>query len=186
MKLFPNRSLRYLHTKAVEPSIAYTFMYSAPEWIRNAQKRCALALLVLFFWTIYSPTLLMASTIDSKNHLQARAEPKNKVRKGPRGLIRLEPKVSFSANVSDAELINARVFIDPLAPMHSPVVSGENTALAKALAAYKAKRDPGNVDDLKAFLKLFPMSRWRPALELNIAHARYDSGYFSEALNDCK
>lgn len=92
--------------------------------------------------------------------------------------------VSFSQNPSDQEIENARVFLEPLIPMDSKVTPVENQALAKALLEYKRKNNPEELTDLTGFIKTYPQSRWRAALEINLAELRFESGYLTDSLND--
>lgn len=105
-----------------------------------------------------------------------------KVSTGPRSVRLFKPRLAFSQHPKDLELSMARVFPEPLAPMTSAAVPGENEALARALLAFKRKDNPEDLTDLTAFIVAFPHSRWRPALEVNIGLRRRECGYFSEAL----
>src|ERR1700728_1085430 len=104
------------------------------------------------------------------------------VRKGSHDHKLVKPKLSFSNKPSDLEISTARVFGEPLAPVSTAVVPGENAALAKALVAFKAKQDSENISDLTAFLSAFPKSRWQPALELELGLLRFRTGYLDDAL----
>lgn len=86
----------------------------------------------------------------------------------------------FSAAPSDLELTAARVFTEPLIPMTSAAVPGENSALASALQAYK---DNGNEAPLVEFISAQPQSRWCASLEYILGLIAFDRGYFSKALN---
>ena len=103
------------------------------------------------------------------------------VRRGPKKVKLIESKFLLSSDPSDFELSNARVFREPLVPMHSSKVVGENGAIAKALLAYKSKTDPDDVSDLTGFLAAFPKSRWRPSLEYNLGLRRFETGYLTDA-----
>jgi YD repeat-containing protein len=109
------------------------------------------------------------------------AMPKNGVRKGPRKVDLVSPQAVPSDKVSDADLVNARVFLEPLAPLPTPADANENDDLAKALAAYQ-KRNRSDLNDLTSFLTKYPQSRWKPSLQANIARVRFENGYFTEAI----
>ena len=104
------------------------------------------------------------------------------VRTAPHKLKKIVPTLSFSKHPSDQELIQARVFFEPLAPMSGARISGENEALAKALLSFKKTDDRENVTALTGFVSAYPHSRWRPSLELNIGLLRQSSGYVSDAM----
>src|SRR5262249_54453037 len=80
------------------------------------------------------------------------------------------------------ELSTARVLPEPLAPVSGSATPGENDALAKALVAFKSRKDAEDVSVLEKFLASYPRSRWRPCLELDIGLNRFDYGYISEDL----
>ncbi|HEY9773365.1 MAG TPA: cysteine peptidase family C39 domain-containing protein, partial [Planktothrix sp.] len=93
------------------------------------------------------------------------------------------PKLSFSSHPSDLEISNARAFSEPLVAMTGPPVAGENEALATALVSFKSKNNLEAVSDLTNFLKAFPKSRWAPAVQLNLAQLRFETGYLTDALS---
>jgi RHS repeat-associated protein len=90
--------------------------------------------------------------------------------------------LAFPSNPSDLDILNARVFAEPLVPMDDKSSSSENRALASSLLALKNKSDPEDISDLVGFLNAYPKSRWRPALEVNLGQLRLETGYLSEAL----
>jgi len=105
------------------------------------------------------------------------------VKKGPKKVTLIQPKLIFSTNPTDIELTTARVFLQPLVPMSTAPVPGENQALAIALLSFKSKTNPEDVSDLTGFLSSFPKSRWRPSLELNLGLRRFETGYLTDAMN---
>ena len=88
----------------------------------------------------------------------------------------------LSANPSDVQLEFSRKFGEPLIPMASKPVAGENAALASSLQKFSAKHDPEDLADLAAFIQSHPSSRWRPSLELNMGLLRFQTGYLTDAL----
>ncbi len=98
-----------------------------------------------------------------------------RIKKGTKKVTLFKPTVTLPKDPSDLELCVVRVFQEPLAPMHTPAVAGENAALAKALLAYRAKTNPEDVSDLTGFISAFPKSRWRPAVELNLGTRRFET-----------
>jgi RHS repeat-associated protein len=70
--------------------------------------------------------------------------------------------------------------------MSSKVDLKENTALAKALLAFKSKTDLEDVSDLTNFIQTFPNSRWNASLKLNLGQRRFETGYLSDALSNWK
>ncbi|MBS1954389.1 MAG: hypothetical protein JST89_09385 [Cyanobacteria bacterium SZAS-4] len=104
------------------------------------------------------------------------------VRHGTHKLQKITPKLDFSTDTSDIEIATARVFPEPLTPLSTASVSGENVALAKVLVAFKERKDHEDVSDLTKFIEAFPNSRWRASLELNLGLNRFEYGYLSDAL----
>ena len=91
-------------------------------------------------------------------------------------------QLTFSKDVSDREIEDCRVFLEPMFPLSKIKSStAENQALAAALLAFK-KKDIEDVSDLKAFLTKYPNSRWAPALEMNLAETCFSTGYFTDAI----
>ena len=66
--------------------------------------------------------------------------------------------------------------------MDSQTKSAENTALVKSLLAFKSKKNSEDISDLTHFLSVYPKSRWRPALEVNLGQVRFETGYLTHAL----
>lgn len=107
------------------------------------------------------------------------------VKTGPKSVHLFTPKISFSSQPNDLEITTARVFLEPLVPMTSPPVAGENAALANALISYgnKSFEEREDVSELTNFISKYPKSRWRAAVELNVGSAKFQSGYLTEALS---
>ena len=142
-----------------------------------------LAAIVLFAST---PAIVLANNVDISTAQKLSAPPPPamppRVNKGPRKVTIFKPKLKFSQNPTDIDIESARVFVGPLVAMEGKHVPGENSALAKALFAFKAKKSSENTSDLKQFIKSYPNSRWRPSLELNLGLLANDTGYISQAL----
>lgn len=141
----------------------------------------ALAMVMAALPFLAHPVLAQPTVDAAASHAKIEPAPV-KVRKGTRALKPFKHKVTFSSQPTDTEVITARVFLEPLMPIDSTPVSGENAALTKSLIAFKAKANANDVSDLTSFLVAFPQSRWNPALELNLALLRFDTGHWSEAL----
>ncbi len=111
--------------------------------------------------------------------------PKNSVsiRKGPHKLVPVNTVLSFTKSPTDLEITTARVFSEPLIPMTSALVAGENNALASAIVAFKGKQKGDDISDFIKFLAAFPKSRWRASVELNIGKNRFENGYLTQALS---
>jgi RHS repeat-associated protein len=114
--------------------------------------------------------------------LRNNALAKIDVRTGSHKVNIVAPKSSLSKDPTDEEISRARVFLEPLVPMSSAPVTGENQALAAALLSFAPKKNTDDVSDLTQFIAAFPHSRWRPSLELNLGKLRFNSGYLSDAL----
>ena len=153
----------------------------AIKWL-NARRHISMALALIFLVTTCSAPIALARQMESQFPAPLRAMPKRPVARGPRKVNPVDLNRRLPQSASDTDIANSRAFLEPLAPMHSQAVAGENQALAAALTAYKAKADRSDVSDLVKFVSAFPSSRWTPSVELNIAEHRYDIGYFSEAL----
>jgi len=142
-------------------------------------------ILILALVTTPSPQVL-ASTPDRKAPTPTRqtiptAKPVSARERAGR-VTAVKHKFALSRSPGDLEIITARAFSEPLIPMSTKLVPGENQALAKALTAFRAKTDSGDVSDLTAFLQAYPTSRWRPSLELNLGLRRFETGYLTDAL----
>jgi len=131
--------------------------------------------------------ILLASSIPTSpaNAQQVTAPAKsNFIRKGSKNITIFEPTIELSEDPSDADLVTARIFSERLAAKQNTLsMPGENRAVRQALVAHKAKGDPEDLSDLKLFIQSYPNSRWRPALEFNMARLSFESGYWSEALS---
>lgn len=108
------------------------------------------------------------------------------VRKGSRQLIDVTPKLQFSSAPSDSDITTARIFAEPLIPLDSERIVGENFALSQALVSFKNNKNQEDVSALTQFIASFPTSRWRAALQLNLGLKRFETGYLSEALSNLK
>jgi RHS repeat-associated protein len=94
----------------------------------------------------------------------------------------MKRSVPLSKAPTDLELMSARIFSEPLVPMHSPPLRGENAALADAIAKFKAGTNSEDLSAFKTFISEFPSSRWRAGLELNLGMRTFELGRLSEAL----
>jgi RHS repeat-associated protein len=140
-----------------------------------------LAVFMSWLCILSGSSVVALQSVPKKPAIPKRAMPPY-LKTGPKKASHFQPKLSLSANPSDADLCNARAFLRPLVPMSVPRVPGENQALAKALASFKSNSDPEHVSDLTGFLASFPKSRWRSSLELNLGLRRFETGYLTDAL----
>ena len=74
----------------------------------------------------------------------------------------------FSAEPTDAEIFNARVFDEPLVPSDGQLKPEENRALAGALAGYANRAVADDCSSLAAYTDAFPSSRWTGPLLLHL------------------
>ena len=88
----------------------------------------------------------------------------------------------FTGQPTDAEIVRARVFDEPLAPGTGKVIKGENKALAHALESYADRKTPDDFSSLTGFLEEYPGSRWCASLLLHLGTEYCNSGYYSKAL----
>ena len=65
-------------------------------------------------------------------------QPMGGVKTGPRQVKLFKSTLNLSDNPSDLEIRTARVFLEPLIPMTSQPIAGENAALSKEIKAFKA------------------------------------------------
>jgi RHS repeat-associated protein len=92
-------------------------------------------------------------------------------------------KLHFSANPTESEIFNARVFDEPLIPVGVKSTPLENQALATALEAYAARTNYDDFSGLTDFLDRFPQSSWRNSLLLDLGAEYYNTGHYSKALD---
>jgi len=88
---------------------------------------------------------------------------------------------AFSAEPTDAEIMRARMFQEPLVPTGKTSVA-ENQALASALEAFWRRTNPEDVSTLTTFLDLYPSSPWRGGLQLNLGFEYYHTARYSKCL----
>lgn len=90
---------------------------------------------------------------------------------------------SFSDSPGDEEFLRTRVLEEPLAPTAGEADPEENQALAQALLAFTNRTDSESVAPILGFLELYPRSRWRASLLLNLGLFYRWTGYLSRALD---
>jgi RHS repeat-associated protein len=129
------------------------------------------------------PSAALMAANDTRTWPEAVTTPANvKAVTAGRSNGLIVPKLEFGEAPTDLAITTARVFVEPLIPTAAEPLPGENEALAKALVAFKRSKKPTDIKPLTQFIKLYPTSRWRAAMELNLGLLRYQTGYFSEAL----
>jgi RHS repeat-associated protein len=88
---------------------------------------------------------------------------------------------AFSADPGDREIVLARSFEEPLAPLPGDAQAGENAALARALTTFR--KNTQDTAPLVEFLAEFPDSRWKPSLLTNLGILYRNEGAWSKALD---
>ena len=93
------------------------------------------------------------------------------------------PRLEFSANPSAADITRARIFEEPLVPIGTEPSTGENAALADALAKYSTRATSDDFTSLAKFLEQHPGSPWKAALLTSLGLEYYNTAYYSRALD---
>ncbi len=88
----------------------------------------------------------------------------------------------FSKDPTDEEIFRVHFFEEPLVPLDSPSIAGENAALVYALAAYSQRKNADDFSGLLTFLQAYPRSRWRGSLLASMGIVYRRTGYFDKAL----
>ena len=94
----------------------------------------------------------------------------------------IKHKLVLANDPSDSAITNCGVLPEPLIPMATALVVGENNALAKALTSYDNRKNSDDLTALKNFTTKYPNSRWVAAIDLNLGLQSFNSGYLSDAL----
>jgi RHS repeat-associated protein len=107
----------------------------------------------------------------------------------PISVNRIVPKVepprtglAFSAKPTTREIIQARIFEEPLVPMGGEPGADENAGLAAALLDYAKRSGPDDFASLESFLKQHPKSPWAASLQLGLGLEYYNTAHYSLAL----
>ncbi|HEY9756550.1 MAG TPA: RHS repeat-associated core domain-containing protein [Oculatellaceae cyanobacterium] len=171
---------RRMMNSQLKPALSWSSARVPVSSRASARRIKAGGLAVLFLTaTSVAPALAADSSVTSAAPPPS-AMPKNKARKGELGVKKIAPKNFVASAHTDSDLCASRVLMEPLAPMHTTPVDGENEALAKNLSDFNKDR---NVERLDDFLQKFPKSRWYAAVALNVAELLYEQGYFSRSLS---
>jgi hypothetical protein len=88
---------------------------------------------------------------------------------------------TFSAQPTAAEIVQARVFSEPLMAI-GDTTPAENTALARAITAYVHGASPEQVAPFQTFLDEHGSSAWRPSLLASLASLYWRTGLFTRAV----
>lgn len=91
-------------------------------------------------------------------------------------------ELQFSAQPTTAEIIQARMFDEPLVPIGSEPTLVENGALATALLRYSERTSPDDLASLTGFLAQHPKSAWRAGLLTVLGLEYYHTAHYSQAL----
>ncbi len=83
---------------------------------------------------------------------------------------------------SMADIVNARVFREPLVPVGGVPTHAENAALGRALLKFAKGEEAGSDVALRRFLVDFPESAWRASLLLNLGTRYRSLNAYSRAL----
>ncbi len=89
---------------------------------------------------------------------------------------------SFSALPTTKEIINARVFDEPLITCDGSPSQAENTALANALVAFASRTSSDDFSALENFLDNDPNEHWYASVLFNLGWEYYNTGYYSKAI----
>ncbi|MBP9092306.1 hypothetical protein KBI23_14855 [bacterium] len=159
---------------------------------RFVARLLAIGLTLLLISTTTPLNALAMSEIPHHPDTQAPPPANVQVKTGPRSVTIVKPELKFSAAPTDLELTTARVFQEPLVPMSTSAVLGENLALASAIKTFKNVSSSSgekvgteklNLAPFEKFLADYPSSRWVPSVQVNLAEIKFKSGYLSEALS---
>jgi hypothetical protein len=93
------------------------------------------------------------------------------------------PRPVFSNPPSDAEILRARVFPEPLVPVGGSTPD-DNVALGAALLAYATTSDAADLGPIQRFMESHPQSAWQPALLVNAGMILLKDGYIGRAVRD--
>lgn len=91
--------------------------------------------------------------------------------------------LQFSAQPTKSEILQARVFDEPLVPIGGEPTLAENSALAAALLSYSKRTSPDEFSALTDFLKQHPQSVWRAALLLGLGLEYYNTAHYSKTMD---
>lgn len=91
-------------------------------------------------------------------------------------------RLEFSAQPTVQEIMQARVFEEPLVPIGGEPVPDENSALATALLGYSNRSDLDDFYSLTGFLEKHPQSPWRAALLTDLGLEYFKTARYSKAL----
>ncbi|RTL42340.1 MAG: LysM peptidoglycan-binding domain-containing protein [Candidatus Melainabacteria bacterium] len=137
--------------------------------------------------TVPSPMTVKVNRVDGSHSTEQKQPTLTNtpvhVKTGPREVRHFTPRLSFSEHPTDLEISAAHVLPESLAAMSGAKITGENEALAKSLLAFHQRKNPEDLSDLQKFIDAYPNSRWRAAVELNMALLDYDTANISKALN---
>ncbi len=168
---------------------------------RSITRLLAIALTLLMVMTTTPLAALAMPELPHHPDTPAPPPANVQVKTGPRSVTIVKPELKFSAAPTDLELTTARVFQEPLVPMSTSAVPGENLALASAIKAFKnassstgdtstkgSKADTSGKEKLdlapfEKFIADYPSSRWVPSVQVNLAEIKFKSGYLSQALS---
>jgi RHS repeat-associated protein len=89
--------------------------------------------------------------------------------------------LTFSGNVTDAELYRAFAFKYRLIPTHGSTNQEENSALATAIQSYRNRSEGDDFSALAAFITSYPNGRFAMSLLLNLGENYLRKSYFSKA-----
>jgi hypothetical protein len=99
---------------------------------------------------------------------RAPAAPKVTVNRTVPKVVAPSGELTFRTQPSMADIVNARVFREPLVPVGGTPTDAENAALARALLTFAKGAEAGSDVALRRFLADFSNSPWRASLLLNL------------------
>src|ERR1039458_8916852 len=92
-------------------------------------------------------------------------------------------QLHFSQQPTVSEILDARVFDEPLIPIVGEPRAEESKALADALAGYSCRTNLDDFSSLTGFLAGFPQSAWAGSLLLHLGTEYYNYGHYSKAMD---
>lgn len=126
----------------------------------------------------------LTSSRDSCRHMAVQDVTSSGPKQRAARITLQKHSLSFDVPLSDADIQCARLFEEPLIPLDTPAITGENDGLRRALASFQNAGDLENAPAaLISFISAFPNSRWVASCELNIGLLRVKSGRLSDGLS---
>lgn len=126
------------------------------------------------------PAELWADQVTSPGRREA---PKVQVNRRVPAVTAPPARPVFSPIPTEAEILRARVFPEPLVPVGVSAPE-DNVALAAALLGFVDRREPNTLGPVARFMETRPTSAWQPSLLLNAGLVFLQQGFFTRAAQD--